>query len=72
MSILNQTTIKSKIQFTGVGLHNGKKVKMTLLPAAPNHGIVFKRIDLNKKKLISAIFDNVSKAVLCTNIENEF
>lgn len=72
MSILNQTTIKSKIQFTGVGLHNGKKVKMTLLPAAPNHGIVFKRIDLNTKNLIPAIFDNVSKAVLCTNIENEF
>ena len=67
-----QKTIKSAIQFKGVGLHSGKKINMKLVPAAPNHGIVFKRTDVKTKNLIPAIFDNVSKAVLCTNIQNEF
>ena len=67
-----QKTIKREIQFKGVGLHNGKKVNMKLVPAAPNHGIVFKRTDLKTKNLIPAIFDNVSNSVLCTNIQNEF
>ena len=67
-----QKTIKHEILFKGVGLHNGKKVNMKLVPAAPNHGIVFKRTDLKTKNLIPAAFNNVSKAVLCTNIQNEF
>ena len=67
-----QKTIKREIQFRGVGLHSGKKVNMKLVPAAPNHGIVFKRTDLKSKNLISAVFNNVSRAVLCTNIQNEF
>ena len=67
-----QKTIKREIQFKGVGLHNGKKVNMNLVPAAPNHGIVFKRTDLKTKNLIPAIFDNVSSTVLCTNIQNGF
>ena len=50
-----QKTIKREIQFKGVGLHNGKKVNMKLVPAAPNHGIVFKRTDLKTKNLIPAI-----------------
>ena len=67
-----QKTIKQEIHFKGVGLHNGKEVNMKLVPAAPNHGIVFKRTDLKTKNLIPAIFDNVSNAVLCTSIQNEF
>ena len=67
-----QKTIKHEILFMGVGLHYGKKVNMKLVPAAPNHGIVFKRTDLKTKNLIPAVFNNVSKAVLCTNIQNEF
>ena len=67
-----QKTINREIQFKGVGLHCGKKVNMKLVPAAPNHGIVFKRTDLKTKNLISAVFNNVSRAVLCTNIQNEF
>jgi len=67
-----QKTIKREIQFEGVGLHHGKKVNMKLVPAAPNHGIVFKRTDLKANNLIPAIFDNVSNSVLCTNIQNEF
>ena len=67
-----QKTIKREIKFEGVGLHYGKKVNMKLVPAAPNHGIVFRRTDLKTKNLIPAIFDNVSNSVLCTNIQNEF
>ena len=44
MSVLNQKTIKNKIKFEGVGLHSGKKVLMTLFPAPPNTGIIFKTI----------------------------
>ena len=67
-----QKTIKHEILFKGVGLHNGKKVNMKLVPAAPNHGIVFKRTDLKTKNLIPVVFNNVSKVVLCTNIQNEY
>jgi UDP-3-O-[3-hydroxymyristoyl] N-acetylglucosamine deacetylase len=69
---LYQKTIKREIRFKDVGLHSGKKVNMKLVPAAPNHGIIFKRTDLKTKNLIPAIFDNVSNAVLCTSIQNEF
>ena len=67
-----QKTINSEVQFSGVGLHNGSKVTMKLIPAAPNHGIVFKRTDIKTKNLISAVFNNVDKAILCTSIKNEF
>jgi UDP-3-O-[3-hydroxymyristoyl] N-acetylglucosamine deacetylase len=72
MSGFFQKTIKSNILFSGVGLHNGKKVTIKLIPAAPNHGIIFKRIDLKAKNLISAVSSNVSNTVLCTSIQNEF
>ena len=72
MSDFFQSTIKDRIQFKGVGLHNGKNVTINLVPAAPNHGIVFKRTDLKNKNLIPAIFDNVNTSVLCTSIQNEF
>ncbi len=49
MSVLNQKTIKNSLNFRGVGLHSGNKVSMTLHPAPPNHGIIFKRSDLKKK-----------------------
>ena len=45
--MLQQRTLKSLIRATGVGLHSGAKVTMTLRPAAPDSGIVFRRIDLD-------------------------
>ena len=48
MSVLNQKTINDSLNFIGIGLHSGKKVSMTLHPAPPNHGIIFKRSDLKK------------------------
>ncbi len=43
-----QRTIKTTIRATGVGLHNGEKVYMTLRPAAENSGITFRRVDLEQ------------------------
>jgi UDP-3-O-[3-hydroxymyristoyl] N-acetylglucosamine deacetylase len=45
--MLKQRTIKKIVKTTGVGLHSGTKVELTLRPAAPNTGIVFRRVDLD-------------------------
>jgi UDP-3-O-[3-hydroxymyristoyl] N-acetylglucosamine deacetylase len=45
--MLRQRTLKTLIAASGVGLHTGQKVRMTLRPAAPDTGIVFRRVDLN-------------------------
>ena len=45
--MLKQRTLKNAIRATGVGLHTGQKVFMTLRPAADNTGIVFRRVDLD-------------------------
>src|SRR5689334_13879729 len=45
--MLKQRTIKELVRTTGVGLHSGTKVELTLRPAAPGTGIVFRRVDLN-------------------------
>ncbi|HJV68296.1 UDP-3-O-acyl-N-acetylglucosamine deacetylase, partial [Ideonella sp.] len=44
--MLKQRTLKSLTRAVGVGLHSGQKVELTLRPAAPNTGIVFRRVDL--------------------------
>ena len=56
----NQKTIKSTVNFTGIGLHSGKEVKLTLLPAKSDTGVIFQRIDLDKNNAIIADFKNVS------------
>ncbi len=70
MSILNQKTIKAPIEFQGITLHKGKIAKVKILPAKPNSGIVFKRIDIKSNNLIEANFLNVSDATLCTTLTN--
>jgi len=71
MSILNQKTLKKKVKFEGVGLHTGQDVSITILPSAPNTGIVFKRIDIKNNNIILPNIYNVSDATLCTTISNE-
>src|SRR3954470_14214845 len=46
MTMLKQRTIKSIVKTVGIGLHSGRKVDLTLRPAAPDTGIVFSRVDL--------------------------
>ena len=72
MSILNQKTISEKLSFRGIGVHSGQKVKLDILPASPNTGIVFKRIDLKKNNIIYPNYSNVTDTTLCTTISNEF
>ncbi len=66
-----QQTIASPISLEGIGLHSGKKSKITILPGKDNQGIIFRRIDLNKNNIVLANFANVSSAKLCTTLENE-
>jgi len=67
----SQNTIKEAIQLEGVGLHNGIKVNLSLIPSDPNSGIVFKRKDLDdSKNKIEANYKNVSASALCTKITN--
>tara|TARA_B100000989_G_scaffold291832_1_gene266871 strand:+ start:4518 stop:5438 length:921 start_codon:yes stop_codon:yes gene_type:complete len=71
MSVLNQKTIKNSVKFSGVGLHSGKKVLMTLFPAPPSTGIIFKRSDLKSKNFVYPNVFNVSSASYCTKLTNE-
>ena len=71
MSNLNQKTVKNQIEFTGIGLHSGKTVKLSIKPAEPNTGIIFKRTDLNSNNTIFPNFKNVSNTSLNTTISNE-
>jgi len=71
MSVLNQKTINQDIKFNGIGLHSGLAVTMTVKPAAPNTGIIFKRIDLKENNVVVPNIFNVSSAVFCTTISND-
>ena len=71
MSVLNQKTINKNLTFKGVGLHSGLEANMTIKPAEPNSGIIFKRIDLRENNIIIPNIFNVSSAVFCTTISNE-
>ena len=71
MSVLNQKTINNDITFKGVGLHSGANVTMTVKPAKPNSGILFKRVDIKENNIIIPNIFNVSSAVFCTTIANE-
>ena len=72
MAYLTQKTIQNKISLKGIGLHSGVNVNVSIKPAKPNFGIVFKRVDLKNNNLIYPNFANVSNTSLNTTIENEF
>ena len=72
MAYLTQKTIKNNVSFNGVALHSGLNVNICIKPAEPNHGIVFKRVDISLNNLVYPNFMNVSNTSLNTTIENEF
>jgi len=72
VSYLNQKTINSVVNFSGVGLHSGKIVNLCLKPAEPNSGIIFKRIDVTHNNILYPNFNNVTNTSLNTTISNEF
>lgn len=67
--MLRQCTIKKPISATGVGLHNGEKVTLTLKPSAIDTGIVFKRVDLSAPNTIQAKPEAVQDTRLCSALE---
>ncbi|HEY4146340.1 UDP-3-O-acyl-N-acetylglucosamine deacetylase [Pinirhizobacter sp.] len=68
--MIKQRTLKNTIRATGVGLHTGDKVYMTLRPAAPNTGIVFRRTDLNPPVDLKSRPFNVGDTRLSTTLVN--
>ena len=68
--MIKQRTLKNVIRATGVGLHTGEKVLLTLRPAAVDTGIVFRRIDLDPPVDIRACAQNVGDTRLSTTLRN--
>ncbi len=69
--MIKQRTLKNIIRATGVGLHSGKKVFLTLKPAPVNTGIIFCRTDLEPVIEIPAKAENVGATTLCTALEKD-
>jgi len=69
--MIKQRTLKNVIRATGVGLHTGKKVFLTLRPAAPDTGIVFRRTDLNPAVEIPARAEFVGDTSLSTSLSRD-
>lgn len=66
--MIRQRTLKNVIRATGVGLHTGEKVYLTLRPAAPDSGIIFRRVDLDEPVEIPATPENVGDTTLSTTL----
>ena len=66
--MIGQRTLKCSTRATGVGLHTGKKVAMTLRPAPPDSGILFRRTDLPQPAEVLARAENVGDTMLCTTL----
>ncbi len=69
--MIRQRTLKNSIKATGVGLHSGEKVFLTLRPAPVNTGIIFRRIDLDSPIDIPARAENVGDTTLSTTLIKE-
>jgi UDP-3-O-[3-hydroxymyristoyl] N-acetylglucosamine deacetylase len=66
--MLKQRTLQSITRAVGVGMHSGEKVELTLKPAPPDSGIVFRRIDLAQPVEIPVRFDSVSDTRMASTI----
>ena len=68
--MLNQRTVRNPVLIDGIGLHTGKKVTVNILPALPNSGIQFKRLDVKENNIVIPSVFNVTNATLCTTVSN--
>ena len=68
--MVKQRTIKKTVRARGVGIHSGKVVNLTLIPALEDHGVVFKRLDAGGRK-VHAHSAFVNEVVLSTGLENQ-
>ncbi|MFA1597436.1 UDP-3-O-acyl-N-acetylglucosamine deacetylase [Proteus mirabilis] len=69
--MIKQRTLKRIVQATGVGLHTGKKVTLTMRPAPANTGVIYRRTDLNPPVDFPADTKSVRDTMLCTCLVNE-
>ncbi len=67
----DQRTVKQPVHFTGIGVHSGATVHLTIKPAPPNHGIFFRRVDLPAQPAIKAHFNRVVDTSLATVIGDQ-
>ena len=65
-----QKTLRRKIHFSGVGIHNGRAVSMSIEPAEADTGIIFYRTDIDNNNVIKGLINNVVDSRLCTKIKN--
>ena len=72
MSYLCQKTISDNLTLSGIGLHSGKLVNITIKPADPNTGLIFIRTDLKDNNIVIPNFAFVSNTSLNTTISNEY
>ena len=68
--MLRQRTLKNTIRASGVGLHTGAKVGMTLRPATAHTGVIFRRIDLPVPVEIAVAAERVGDTRLCSTLDN--
>jgi len=68
LRVLNQQTLNRSASFSGIGLHSGNRVNMTVLPAPANSGVRFRRVDLEGKPEIEARVENVSETNRSTTL----
>jgi UDP-3-O-[3-hydroxymyristoyl] N-acetylglucosamine deacetylase/3-hydroxyacyl-[acyl-carrier-protein] dehydratase len=66
--VLNQQTLNRPASFSGIGLHSGNRVNMTILPAPANSGVRFRRVDLEGKPEIEARVENVGETNRSTTL----
>ncbi len=69
--MLKQRTLKTLVRATGVGLHSGVKVTMVLRPAAPDTGVVFRRVDLNPPVDLPAVPHGVGDTRMASTLERD-
>ena len=69
--MIRQRTLKNVIRATGVGLHTGEKVYLTLRPAPPDTGVLFRRVDLDPAVDVPARPENVTDTRLSTTLERD-
>ena len=66
--MINQRTVKNTIKATGIGLHTGKKITLTLIPAPAETGVIFIRTDIDPHVSIKACPENVGDTTLSTTL----
>jgi UDP-3-O-[3-hydroxymyristoyl] N-acetylglucosamine deacetylase len=69
--MVRQRTLKQAIRASGIGLHSGRKVYLSLLPAGPDTGVVFRRTDLSPPVEIPAHADLLREAVMCSTLVHD-